>query len=124
MSLRLSRSVRSVRSVQPKGLQTEQQAREQYSQIDIYRSAFKPMRNTLSGNEERTMMKLIVDPESDKVLGVHMVGPSAGEIMQGFAVALKAGATKAIFDTTIGIHPTSAEEFVTMRDKVVEEDEG
>ena len=98
---------------------TEEQARKQFSQVDIYRSAFKPMRNTLSGNEERTMMKLVVDGETDKVLGVHMVGPSAGEIMQGFAVALKAGATKAVFDTTIGIHPTSAEEFVTMRDKVV-----
>ncbi|MFK7805112.1 MAG: glutathione-disulfide reductase [Anaerolineae bacterium] len=97
---------------------TEEQAREQHGQVDIYRSSFKPMRNTLSGNEERTMMKLVVDGESDKVLGVHMVGPSAGEIMQGFAVALKAGATKAVFDTTIGIHPTSAEEFVTMRDKV------
>ncbi|MFT7587603.1 MAG: glutathione reductase (NADPH), partial [Cellvibrionaceae bacterium] len=83
---------------------TEQQARERHSQVDIYRSAFKPMRNTLSGNEERTMMKLVVDGESDKVLGVHMVGPSAGEIMQGFAVALKAGATKAIFDSTVGIH--------------------
>lgn len=97
---------------------TEQQAHASYSQVDIYRSTFKPMRNTLSGNEERTMMKLVVDGESDKVLGVHMVGPSAGEIMQGFAVALKAGATKAVFDATIGIHPTSAEEFVTMRDKV------
>lgn len=102
---------------------TEEQARGQFSQVDIYRSAFKPMRNTLSGNEERTMMKLVVDAETDKVLGVHMVGPSAGEIMQGFAVALKAGATKAVFDTTIGIHPTSAEEFVTMRDKVVPSDE-
>ena len=100
---------------------TEHEAREQYDEIAIYRESFKPMRNTLSGNEERTMMKLVVDAKSDKVLGVHMVGPSAGEIMQGFAVALKAGATKAVFDSTIGIHPTSAEEFVTMREPVKQE---
>ncbi len=97
---------------------TEQEARMKYPSIDIYRTSFKGMRNTISGNEERTMMKLVVDAQSDRVLGVHMVGPSAGEITQGFAVALKAGATKAVFDSTIGIHPTSAEEFVTMRDKV------
>ena len=100
---------------------TEHEARDQHDEIAIYRESFKPMRNTLSGNEERTMMKLVVDAKSDKVLGVHMVGPSAGEIMQGFAVALKAGATKAVFDSTIGIHPTSAEEFVTMREPVKQE---
>ena len=64
------------------------------------------------------MMKLVVDPQTDRVLGVHMVGPEAGEIIQGFATALKAGATKSVFDATVGIHPTSAEEFVTMRTKV------
>lgn len=95
---------------------TEEQAREQYTDIDIYKSEFRAMKHTLSGSEERTFMKLIVDRPSDKVLGVHMVGPDAGEIIQGIGVALKAGATKAVFDSTIGIHPTAAEEFVTMRE--------
>lgn len=99
---------------------TEAEARNRFENIDIYRASFKGMRNTISGNEERTMMKLVVDADSDKVLGVHMVGDSAGEIIQGFAVALKAGATKAVFDETVGIHPTAAEEFVTMREKVSE----
>ena len=74
------------------------------------------MKNTLSGRDEHTMMKLVVDRADDRVLGVHMVGPDAGEIIQGFAVALKCGATKAQFDATVGIHPTAAEEFVTMRE--------
>jgi len=93
---------------------TERAASEQYD-ISIYKSSFSPMRNRLSGNPEKTFMKLIVDNASDKVLGIHMVGGEAGEIVQGLAVALKAGATKAVFDATIGIHPTAAEEFVTMR---------
>ncbi len=97
---------------------TEAQARKQYDDIQIFRSTFRPMKNTLSGNESRTMMKLIVDAASDRVLGVHMAGPDAGEIIQGMAVALKAGATKSVFDATIGIHPTAAEEFVTMRTPV------
>jgi len=97
---------------------TEADARNQGFDVIIYRSTFKPMVHTLSGREERTMMKLIVDRASDRVLGVHMVGPDAGEIIQGMAVALKAGATKAVFDATIGIHPTAAEEFVTMRTPV------
>ncbi|MDY3330988.1 MAG: glutathione-disulfide reductase [Pelistega sp.] len=97
---------------------TEAQAREQYKEIAIYRSDFKGLKHTLTGKNERTLMKLIVDKASDKVLGVHMVGDEAGEIIQGFAVALKAGATKAVFDSTIGIHPTAAEEFVTMRTPV------
>jgi len=96
---------------------TEAQAREKGICIDVYLSRFKPMRNTLSGRDERTVMKLIVDRKSDRVLGLHMLGPDAGEIVQGFAVALKCGATKAQFDATIGIHPTAAEELVTMRDK-------
>ena len=75
------------------------------------------MKNTIGHVEGRVMLKLIVDADTDKVLGVHMVGPHAGEIIQGFAVALKAGATKAVFDSTIGVHPTMAEEFVTMRTK-------
>lgn len=98
---------------------TEAEARHQYKNIDIYLTKFRPMKHTLSGREERVMMKLVVDADTDKVLGVHMVGPEAGETIQGFAVALKAGATKAIFDSTIGIHPTAAEEFVTMRTKVL-----
>ena len=97
---------------------TEEQARKQYASVDIYLSNFKPMKHTLSGNQERCLMKMIVDRETDKVLGVHMVGSEAGEIIQGIAVAMKAGATKTVFDQTIGIHPTSAEEFVTMREPV------
>jgi glutathione reductase (NADPH) len=76
------------------------------------------MLHTLSGRDETTMMKLVVDRGSDRVLGAHMVGPDAGEIIQGIAIALKCGATKAHFDATIGVHPTAAEEFVTMRDPV------
>ncbi len=97
---------------------SEEQAREQGIDIDIYRSEFRAMKHTMSGNTERTLMKMIVDKATDKVLGVHMVGPDAGEIIQGMGVALKAGATKAVFDATIGIHPTAAEEFVTMREPV------
>jgi glutathione reductase (NADPH) len=97
---------------------TEAEARAAGHKLRIYRSEFKPMKHTLSGRDERSLMKLVVDDESDRVLGAHMVGPDAGEITQGIAVAIKAGATKAQFDSTIGIHPTSAEEFVTMRDPV------
>ena len=94
---------------------TEQQAREQHGEITVYRSDFKPMKHTLSGSDERSFMKLIVDTATDRVIGLHIVGESAGEMLQGFAVAMKVGATKADFDATIGIHPTSAEELVTMR---------
>jgi len=97
---------------------TEGEARQRHGQVDIYRSSFKPLKHTLTGRDERTMMKLIVDGASDRVLGCHMVGADAGEIIQGLAVALNCGATKAQFDATIGIHPTAAEEFVTMRTKV------
>ena len=96
----------------------EAQARERFGAITVFRSEFKALRHTLSGSSERTLMKLIVDTASDRVVGLHMVGAEAGEIVQGFAVAMKAGATKAVFDSTIGIHPTAAEEFVTMRDPV------
>ena len=95
---------------------TEEAARAQYDDIDVYESTFRPMKHTVSGRAERTLMKLVVNPLDDRVLGVHMVGPDAGEIIQGMAVALKAGATKAHFDATVGIHPTAAEEFVTMRE--------
>lgn len=94
---------------------TEQQAVEQGHRIKVYESRFRPMKLTLTDCQERTLMKLVVDADSDRVLGCHMVGPDAGEIVQGLAVALKACATKAVFDDTIGIHPTAAEEFVTMR---------
>jgi len=97
---------------------TESEARSHYRRVTIYRSSFRPMKNTLTSRDEHTMMKLVVDGSTDEVLGVHMVGPDAGEIIQGFAVALKGGATKAQFDATIGIHPTAAEEFVTMREPV------
>ena len=97
---------------------TEIQAREQYRDIVVYRSEFRAMKHTLSGSDERTLMKILVDRDTDRVLGVHMVGPEAGEIIQGVAIALKAGATKAVFDQTIGIHPTLAEELVTMREPV------
>lgn len=94
--------------------EAEAEARKRYSQIDIYKSVFTPMKHTLSGLEEKTLMKIVVNRSSDKVLGVHMVGPDAGEIIQSMAIAIRAGATKELFDSTIGIHPTSAEEFVTM----------
>jgi glutathione reductase (NADPH) len=97
---------------------SEEQAREQYDNIEVYKSEFRAMKHTISGSEERTFMKMLVDADSRKVLGVHMVGPDAGEINQGIGIALKAGATKEVFDSTIGIHPTAAEEFVTMRDPV------
>jgi glutathione reductase (NADPH) len=97
---------------------TEAQARERHGEVRIFRSEFRALKHTLSGNAERTLMKLVVDAASDRVVGLHMVGPDAGEIVQGFAVAMKAGATKAVFDATIGIHPTAAEEFVTMREPV------
>lgn len=95
---------------------TEAQAKEKLDSVAVYKSEFKHMKHTLSGLEERTFMKLLVDQTTDKVVGCHMVGADAGEIIQGLAVAIKAGATKADFDHTIGIHPTAAEEFVTMRE--------
>jgi glutathione reductase (NADPH) len=94
----------------------ESAAREKFGKISVYRSEFKALKHTLSASTERTFMKLIVDQASDRVVGLHMVGSDAGEIVQGFAVAMKAGATKTVFDSTIGIHPTAAEEFVTMRE--------
>lgn len=95
---------------------TEQEARAQFGKVTVFRSEFKALRHTLSGSSERTLMKLVVQDATDRVVGLHMVGPDAGEIVQGFAVALRAGATKAVFDSTMGIHPTAAEEFVTMRE--------
>jgi glutathione reductase (NADPH) len=99
---------------------TEAQARKLFGDIAIYRSDFKALKHTISGSSERTLMKLVVDKASGRVVGLHMVGADAGEIVQGFAVAMKAGATKAVFDSTIGVHPTMAEEFVTMREAVAQ----
>ena len=96
---------------------SESDARVKYGDVDVYESSFRALKQTITLGAERTYMKLLVEPKSQKVVGVHMVGPEAGEIIQGMAVAMKCGATKADFDTTIGIHPTSAEEFVTMRTK-------
>ncbi|WP_374683503.1 glutathione-disulfide reductase [Accumulibacter sp.] len=95
---------------------TEEEARARFGHLRLFKSTFKPMKHTISGRDEKTFMKLIVDKASDRVVGAHMMGPDAGEIMQGIAIAMRAGATKAVFDTTIGIHPTAAEEFVTMRE--------
>lgn len=95
---------------------SEEQARQRHGAIRVYRTDFKPLKHTLSGSTERTLVKLVVDDASDRVVGLHMVGGDAGEIVQGFAVAMKCGATKAQFDATIGVHPTSAEEFVTLRE--------
>ncbi|MGZ9668107.1 glutathione-disulfide reductase [Pseudomonas sp. GNP014] len=97
---------------------TEEEAREAGHDVVIYESRFRPMKLTLTECQEKTLMKLVVDGKTDKVLGCHMVGPDAGEIVQGLAIALKAGATKRDFDDTIGVHPTAAEEFVTMRTPV------
>lgn len=103
---------------------SEEQARAQGAAIDVYRTRFRPLKSTVSGRAERSMMKLVVDRASDRVLGCHMVGDDAPEIMVGLAVALHCGATKQQFDRTIGIHPTSAEEFVTLREKSPEPDKG
>jgi glutathione reductase (NADPH) len=97
---------------------TEAEARSNYRQIDVYRSRFRPLKHTLTGRDSFSLMKMVVDRESDLVVGIHMAGADAAEIMQGMAVAMQVGATKAQFDQTIGIHPTAAEEFVTMRTPV------
>lgn len=97
---------------------TEEQAREAGYRVKIFESRFRPMKLIMTDSQEHSLIKLVVDADSDQVLGCHMVGPEAGEILQGLAVALKAGATKQVFDETLGIHPTAAEEFVTMRTPV------
>jgi glutathione reductase (NADPH) len=97
---------------------TEEQAEQLFGELRIFQSDFRPMKHTLSGRDERSLMKLIVEAATDRVVGLHMVGPDAGEIVQGMAIAIQMGATKADFDRTIGIHPTAAEEFVTLREPV------
>ena len=95
---------------------SEEEAGERYpGDIDVYTSEFRALKHTLSGSSERTLMKLVVKRSEDRILGAHMVGDEAGEIIQGIAIAMQAGATKSQFDATLGIHPTGAEEFVTMR---------
>jgi glutathione reductase (NADPH) len=95
----------------------EEAAHANHRAVDVYKTSFRALKHTLGGHEERTFMKLVVDAASQRVLGAHMIGPDAGEIIQGVAIAVKLGATKAQFDATVGIHPTAAEEFVTMRQK-------
>lgn len=94
---------------------TEEEAAERYPQLQVFESTFRPMKHTLTGRSEKTLMKLLVNGADDTVVAAHMVGPEAGEIIQGLAIAIGAGVTKTQFDLTIGIHPTAAEEFVTMR---------
>ncbi|WP_268760389.1 FAD-dependent oxidoreductase [Caballeronia mineralivorans] len=101
---------------------TEDQARAQYGSIDVFRTSFKALRHSLSGRNEITLMKLVVTRGSRRVVGAHMVGRDAAEVMQGIAIAVKAGVTKDQFDETIGIYPTAAEEFVTMRESVLSPD--
>ena len=96
---------------------TEAQAREQYDEVDIYKTAFRPLKATLSGSQEKTFMKLVVDAKSGKMLGVHLMGPASGELIQAVGIAVTMGATKAQFDMTIAVHPTAAEELVTLKEK-------
>jgi len=99
---------------------TEEEAAMALGEITVFTAAFRPMKYTVSGRQQRTFMKLVVEAATDRVVGVHMVGDDAAELIQGLAVAVKAGATKAQFDATVGIHPTAGEEFVTMRTARVE----
>ncbi len=94
---------------------TETEARDMFKQVVIYKSSFRHLKHTLTGSKQKMLMKLVVDGKTDRVIGVHVVGQDAGEIVQGFAIAVKSGLTKAQFDATIGIHPTAAEELVTLR---------
>ncbi len=96
---------------------SEAKARERFGKVDIYKTAFRSLKHTMGASEEKIFMKLVVDAASQRVVGAHMLGPDAGEVIQGIAIAVKLGATKAQFDATIGIHPTAAEEFVTMRER-------
>jgi glutathione reductase (NADPH) len=100
---------------------TEERARALFSSVDIYKTRFRPMRNTLAGRDERMMMKLVVEGDSGKILGCHVLGDDAAEIIQMAAIALELGATKAQFDTTMALHPSAAEELVTMRERWVPE---
>jgi glutathione reductase (NADPH) len=96
---------------------TETQARQGFAKVDIYKTSFRPMKHTLSGRDERMLMKLIVDGDTDRVLGCHICGPDAGEMAQLLGIAVRLGAKKSDFDATLAVHPTAAEELVTMREK-------
>jgi len=96
---------------------TEAEARAKLGEIDIYKTSFRPMKGTLSGSEEKTFMKLVVEPQSQRVLGVHILGPASGEIIQAIGIAVTMGATKAQFDATVAVHPTASEELVTLKEK-------
>ena len=98
---------------------TEAEARERLDKLDVYKTTFRPMKATLSGRDTRSFMKLLVDGITDRVVGCHLVGPDAGELIQVVGVAVKMGATKADFDATMAVHPTAAEELVTLREKAV-----
>jgi glutathione reductase (NADPH) len=98
---------------------TETVARQGFRKVDIYKTSFRPMKHTLSGRDERMLMKLVVDGETDRVLGCHLCGPDAGEMAQLLGIAVRMGAKKSDFDATLAVHPTAAEEFVTMREKWV-----
>ena len=98
---------------------TEAQARERLAKLDVYKTTFRPMKATLTGRNTRTVMKLLVDGTTDRVVGCHIVGPDAGELIQVVGIAVKMGATKADFDATMAVHPTAAEELVTMREKAM-----
>jgi len=97
---------------------SESKAVEKLGKVDIYKASFRPLRHTLTGRDDRTLVKLVVDAATQRVVGAHMVGAEAPEIIQGVGIAVKAGLTKAQFDATVGIHPTAAEEFVTLREKI------
>jgi glutathione reductase (NADPH) len=96
---------------------SEEKARMGFAKVDIYKTSFRPMRHTLSGREERMLMKLVVDTETDRVLGCHIVGPDAGEMAQLLGISLRLGAKKSDFDATMAVHPTASEELVTLREK-------
>jgi glutathione reductase (NADPH) len=96
---------------------SEAEARREFKNIDIYKTDFRPLMHTLSGSGERMSMKLVVDAKTQRVLGCHLVGPDAAEMIQCLAIAVKAGLTKKDFDDTVALHPTSAEELVTLREK-------
>lgn len=95
---------------------TQAEAEQKYDNLDIYKATFRPMKYTLSGRDEKTLLKMIVDADTDKILGVHIMGPESGELIQMIGVTMVMGATKADYDRTIAVHPTSAEELVTMRE--------
>jgi glutathione reductase (NADPH) len=99
---------------------SEDAARARFGAVDVYKTSFRSLKHSLGASEERIFMKLVVDARSERVLGAHMIGPDAGEVIQGIAIAVKLGATKAQFDATVGIHPTAAEEFVTLREKAAD----